>query len=39
MTCRHYTNGIGSQIDVSQLPTGMYILFVNGKDRFKFLKK
>ena len=39
MTGKHYSNGIGSQVDVSQLPAGMYILQVNGKERFRFVKK
>lgn len=36
---KHYTSGIGLQIDVSQLPAGMYVLSVDGKHRFKFVKK
>jgi hypothetical protein len=39
MSGQIYINGIGSQIDVSQLPAGMYILVVEGGSRFKFVKK
>jgi hypothetical protein len=39
MSGQLYINGIGSQVDVSQLPAGMYVLTVDGGSRYKFVKK
>lgn len=39
MSGRLYTTGIGSQVDVSQLPAGMYVLSIDGKKKVKFFKK
>ena len=33
------TTGTGSQVDVSQLPFGVYILVIGGTERFKFMKQ
>jgi len=38
LTGVHYTGGIGSRIDVSHLPAGMYIVQV-GTERFKIVKR